>query len=583
MTFIRGPFISIASRGGSAWTPQTLVVENAAPTNVVITFPSAKTVLASDFTIAAFTVLSGSWTGNIYTLVLSAAVVYGDILNVVYKSVSYPVTNNVAAPIPVYVSSVVENATTTLLEMTYNMTLANITPATTAFTVLVNGVSRTVNGVAISTTKVQLTLASAVTFGDVVTVAYTKPGSNQLQATAGGQAASITAQSVTNNALILLTVTSTGTGAGVSTLSVTVSATTTFTLDGANANFYTNAGGTLGASKTWAPTAGGTRTIYVKCTSGSSNMRISANTVTQWNGWSSVTDAASLSGDISKLTSLTYLNVQGSNTISGSIAALTSLTYVIVDGNNTISGSIAALTSLTNLAAYGNNTLTGSVAVLTSLTYLDVFGNNTISGSIAALTSLTVLVVGSTNTVSGSIAALTSLTYVLVYGSNTVSGSIAALTSLTVLNVRGSNTVSGSIAALTSLTNLTVYGSNTISGSIAALTSLTNLDVTGSNTISGDLNPIVSDLTNCNLNPCAMIDYTAGATWGNTGVTINPSATYGYSSGEIDNMLIDMAASVALKSKTITLQGSSAARTAASNAAVATLTGVGRTCTVVTN
>jgi hypothetical protein len=186
---------------------------------------------------------------------------------------------------------------------------------------------------------------------------------------------------------ILFGLTSTGNGTGVSTLSVTVSATTTFTLDGANANFYTDAAGTLGASKTWAPTAGGTRTIYVKCTSGSSNMWISANTVTKINAWTSGANAASLSGDISKLTSLTYLKVTGNNTVSGSIAALTSLTYLSVGGNNTVSGSIAGLTSLTYLAVYGSNTVSGSIAGLTSLTYLAVYGSNTVSGSIAGLTS----------------------------------------------------------------------------------------------------------------------------------------------------------------------------------------------------
>jgi len=77
------------------WTPLTLVVEDAAPTHVVITFPSAKTVLASDFTIAGFTVNSGSWTGSVYTLVLSTAVADGDSLIVVYAGISYPVTNNV--------------------------------------------------------------------------------------------------------------------------------------------------------------------------------------------------------------------------------------------------------------------------------------------------------------------------------------------------------------------------------------------------------------------------------------------------------------------------------------------------------
>ena len=80
-----------------------------------------------------------------------------------------------------------------------------------------------------------------------------------------------------------------------------------------------------------------------------------------------------------------------------------------------------------------------------------------------------------------------------------------------------------------------------------------------------------------------MNTYTAGATSGNATITINPSVGYGYDSTEIDNILIDMAASLALIGKTITLQGSNAARTSASDAAVATLTGVGRTCTVITN
>ena len=39
---------------------------------------------------------------------------------------------------PVYVSSVIENATPSRLEMTFNLTLANIVPATSAFTVMVN-------------------------------------------------------------------------------------------------------------------------------------------------------------------------------------------------------------------------------------------------------------------------------------------------------------------------------------------------------------------------------------------------------------------------------------------------------------
>lgn len=100
---------------------------------------------------------------------------------------------------PVFLSASVENATPARLEMTYNLTLANVVPAATAFTVKVNSVTRTVSSVAISATKVLLTLASPVVNGDAVTVAYTKPATNPLQTAAGGQAASITSQNVINN------------------------------------------------------------------------------------------------------------------------------------------------------------------------------------------------------------------------------------------------------------------------------------------------------------------------------------------------------------------------------------------------
>ena len=51
---------------------------------------------------------------------------------------------------------------------------------------------------AVSGTKVSLTLASPVAYGNTVTIAYTKPAANPLQTPAGGQAASFTAKSVTN-------------------------------------------------------------------------------------------------------------------------------------------------------------------------------------------------------------------------------------------------------------------------------------------------------------------------------------------------------------------------------------------------
>ena len=101
--------------------------------------------------------------------------------------------------LPVYVSSVIENATPAILEMTYSLTLANIVPDASAFEVKVGGVTRSVSSVAVSDKKVKLTLSSAVVKGDAVTVAYTKPETNPLQTPDGLQAASLSAQNVTNN------------------------------------------------------------------------------------------------------------------------------------------------------------------------------------------------------------------------------------------------------------------------------------------------------------------------------------------------------------------------------------------------
>jgi hypothetical protein len=87
--------------------------------------------------------------------------------------------------------------------MAYSLFLANIVPSASAFTVMVNSVTRSVSSVAISGIKVLLTLSSPVVYGNIVTVTYTKPVSNPLQTTSGGQAAKINAKSVINNCQLL--------------------------------------------------------------------------------------------------------------------------------------------------------------------------------------------------------------------------------------------------------------------------------------------------------------------------------------------------------------------------------------------
>ena len=109
--------------------------------------------------------------------------------------------NPVQPVIPVYTGSAIENAAPSMIEMTYSLTLANILPAASAFSVQVNSVPRSINSVSITGSKVSLILFSPITSDNVVTVTYTAPSSNPLQTPAGAKAASITAQSVTNKVI----------------------------------------------------------------------------------------------------------------------------------------------------------------------------------------------------------------------------------------------------------------------------------------------------------------------------------------------------------------------------------------------
>ena len=185
-----------------------------------ITLNNSVIPAASSFSVIvnsqARTVNSVSISDKKVNLTLSSAVKSGETVTVSYtKPTTNPlqastgkeaatisaqkVTNNVQAIIPVYVSSVIENATPSVLEMSYDQTLANIVPAASAFKVMVNSSSRSISAVTVSGTKVMLTLSSPVVYGNSVTVAYTKPSANPLQTSSGAQAATISARKVTNN------------------------------------------------------------------------------------------------------------------------------------------------------------------------------------------------------------------------------------------------------------------------------------------------------------------------------------------------------------------------------------------------
>jgi uncharacterized repeat protein (TIGR02059 family) len=199
-------------------------VENSAPSTLLINFDqilnTSYVPAASSFTVnvnsASRSITAVSVSGNTVSLTLSSAIQFGDVITASYtKPASNPiqnaggyqaatmsaqsVSNNIGAPVPVFVKASVENSAPTVLVMTYSLSLANILPSASSFTVMVNSTRRSVSSVAISGTTVQLTLASSVAGGDVVTVAYTKPSSNPLQTASGGQAATLGTVSVTNN------------------------------------------------------------------------------------------------------------------------------------------------------------------------------------------------------------------------------------------------------------------------------------------------------------------------------------------------------------------------------------------------
>jgi len=101
--------------------------------------------------------------------------------------------------IPAYSGSLINESTPARIDITFSLSLANVTPPVSAFTVMVNNVQRSVNSVSVSGVKVYLTLSNPIAYGDKITIAYAKPSSNPIQTPEGGQAATFSALSVTNN------------------------------------------------------------------------------------------------------------------------------------------------------------------------------------------------------------------------------------------------------------------------------------------------------------------------------------------------------------------------------------------------
>ncbi len=158
-------------------------------------------------------------------------------------------------------------------------------------------------------------------------------------------------------------------------------------------------------------------------------------------------------------------------------------------------------------------------------------------------------------------------------------------TGLTSFTCSGSNTVTGNLSSLpTGLTYFTCRGLNTVTGNLSSLpTGLTYFNCQGSNTVTGNLSSLPAGLTYflC-IGSNTIRDY-SGKTWANNQrrVYLVPVTGGGLSSAEIDQLLIDLAAAGGTWTdvKVVYLGGTNAARTSASDAAVATLVSKGVTVT----
>jgi hypothetical protein len=175
-------------------------------------------------------------------------------------------------------------------------------------------------------------------------------------------------QATTNNRYVI-PLSSTGNGSGISTLIITVNSNTTMTIDG-NGNFYDDSGGITNEGKSRNITTGGSRTFYIKVTSGSCNIVISngITKLTGLNNWVSSTNAATWGGVLLLTPIITYFRNDGNSTISGTLSLPSGITYFAILGNNTISGTLSLPSELKVCKLLGNNTVSDYTASTVSPT-----------------------------------------------------------------------------------------------------------------------------------------------------------------------------------------------------------------------
>lgn len=261
-------------------------------------------------------------------------------------------------------------------------------------------------------------------------------------------------------------------------------------------------------------------------------------------------------------------------------------------------------TTMKNIDVYGKNDyFNGSLSLLPNLTSLSVEG---MSGSTTSTFSdlprtLTYLYIWPTASnmilpISGNITDLPSGLTTFISKDNSTSSSILVgdigLLPNTIVTFQYYNnyvpSIYGNLSGITSKTSLNKFdiSKSVISGAITDIpSSITSFTLPlGTINITGNITniPLGIDQFVCN---SRLSDYTSGRNWSGSNIIefiCNNETSYGLSSTEVDDLLIDLNATANWDSsgpKTLTIKGSNGARTAASNSAVTSLQGKGVTVT----
>jgi hypothetical protein len=234
--------------------------------------------------------------------------------------------------------------------------------------------------------------------------------------------------------------------------------------------------------------------------------------------------------EIAKATSCQLFSGGTNVGIFGDVVDLPASLLTFCNLSGVISGDTANIPlSITSFESRGDNTLSGDFADWTSTSIINfaVTGQNTIDGDTSSIPS--------------------TIQSLELGGFNTIYGSIINLpTGLINLRLNGDTTVSGRVSSLPpNMEVIVIGGNNTVFENIQNLPSTaTYVDIGGNNTLDGDLTGIPTNIVYFSIGGNNTITtYGAPRTWAPNFQTLYiNSAGSGFDSGEVDQILTDLAA-----------------------------------------